>query len=129
MLDLGGPDRLHLMEAVNVRLKPGRILIPDLVIVGAIDVDDPVTEAPAVRLACEIISPGNAATDKMLKMHYYATAGIPWYLRVEQKTGVLRLHRLISRHYVEHAVTKPGETLSLTEPVNVTIDPAHLRAP
>jgi len=65
----------------------------------------------------------------MLKMHYYATAGIPWYLRVEQKTGVLRLHRLISRHYVEHAVAKPGETLSLTEPVNVTIDPAHLRAP
>ncbi|MFI7573466.1 hypothetical protein [Micromonospora sp. NPDC049497] len=41
----------------------------------------------------EIISPGNAATDKVLKMHYYAAAGIDWCLLVDQVTGALHLHR------------------------------------
>ncbi|MEH0938893.1 Uma2 family endonuclease [Micromonospora psammae] len=118
--------RLRVLEAVNVRLKPGRITIPDLVITGEIDFDEVNIEANDVRLVCEIISPSNAATDKVLKMHYYATAGIEWYLLVEQENGTLHLYRRQGRHYVEQSVAKVGETLELTEPVRATIRPEEL---
>ncbi|MEH0983367.1 Uma2 family endonuclease [Micromonospora sp. CPCC 205556] len=118
--------RLRVLEAVNVRLKPGRITIPDLVITGEIDFDEVNIEANDVRLVCEIISPSNAATDKVLKMHYYATAGIEWYLLVEQENGTLHLYRRQGRHYVEQSVAKVGETLELTEPVRATIRPKEL---
>lgn len=120
---------LHVLEAVNVRLRTGRIPIPDLVIVEDINFDELVVDAGAVRLVCEITSPSNAATDQVLKMHYYATAAIPWYLLVEQDTGTLRLHRLDGVHYVEHAIVKPGGVLRLTEPVTAEIRPEELLPP
>ena len=117
---------LHVLEAVNVRLRSGRIPIPDLVITGDIDFDELVIDGGAVKLVCEISSPSNASTDKVLKMHYYATARIPWYLLVEQDSGTLRLYRLDGSHYVEHAVAKAGDTLRLSEPVTAEINPADL---
>ncbi|GIJ80623.1 Endonuclease, Uma2 family (restriction endonuclease fold) [Micromonospora phaseoli] len=124
-----GPARdagLHVLEGVNVRLKPGRIPIPDLVITGPIDFDALNVEACDVRLVCEIISPSNAATDKVLKMHYYAAAGIEWYLLVEQATAALHLYRKRGAHYVVQSVTEPGAVLVLTEPVKATIRPEDL---
>ena len=117
---------LELLETVNVRLRPGRIPIPDLVVTEPIDFDEPMIEARDVRLVCEVISPGNAATDKVLKMHYYAAAGIEWYLLVEQETGTLHLYQRQGRHYREVSVTKPGSVLELTEPVRATVRPEDL---
>lgn len=117
---------LELLEGVNVRLKPGRIPIPDLVVTAAIDFDQPVIEATDVRLVCEVLSPSNAATDKVLKMHYYAAGGIEWYLLVEQENGTLHLYRRLGRHYREQSVTKPGEMLQMTQPVRATIRPEDL---
>lgn len=119
---------LTVHEAVNVRLEPGRIPIPDLVITEQINLQNPVIDAEAVLLVCEITSPSNAATDKVRKMEYYAGARIPWYLLVEQ-TGTLHLFRLNDSHYVEHSVTPYGEVLHLREPVEVDIDTAELRPP
>lgn len=120
---------LHVLEAVNVRLRPDRIPIPDLVITSDIDFDELIIDAAALVLACEIISPSNAATDRVLKMHYYAAAGIPWYLLIEQETGTLHLYRLTDGTYTEHSVTKAEEILQLTEPVVATISPAELLPP
>ncbi|MET8042939.1 Uma2 family endonuclease [Micromonospora sp. NPDC005215] len=117
---------LELLEAVNVRLRPGRIPIPDLVVTNAVDLDEPNIESADVRLVCEIISPSNASTDKVLKMHYYAAAGIEWYLLVEQRTGAMRLYQRRGGHYVETATAKRGEVLELTEPVRATIRPEDL---
>ncbi|WP_420115375.1 Uma2 family endonuclease [Micromonospora sp.] len=117
---------LRVLEAVNVRLKPGRITIPDLVVTGEIDFDEVYIEAHDVHLVCEIISPGNAATDKVLKMHYYASAGIEWYLLIEQQNGNLHLYRRHGRHYLEQTVAKVGESLELTEPVQVRLRPEDL---
>ncbi|SCL65607.1 Endonuclease, Uma2 family (restriction endonuclease fold) [Micromonospora citrea] len=117
---------LELLEAVNVRLRPDRIPIPDLVITGPIDLDDPWIDAADVKLVCEIISPGNAATDKVLKMHYYAAAGIEWYLLVEQETLTVHLYQWQGAHYAERSVTKAGEALELTEPVRATVRPEEL---
>jgi Uma2 family endonuclease len=119
---------LYAFEAVNVRLEPRRIVIPDLVITSHFDFAS-IGDAMDMRLVCEIISPSNASTDKVLKMHYYATAGIPWYLIVEQDTAALHLYKLAGTTYVEHSVTKVGEILELTDPIVATIDPADLMLP
>jgi Uma2 family endonuclease len=116
-------------EAVNVRLRQGRIPIPDLTITDVIDFDDPVIDAGSVKLVCEIVPPSNAAADKVLKMHYYAAAGIPWYLLVEQDTGALHLYELVGDKHTEHSVTRPGQVLHLTAPVDATIAPEELLPP
>jgi Uma2 family endonuclease len=120
---------LFVLEAVNVRLQPSRILIPDLVVTEPIDFDEPAIDATSVVLVCEIVSPSNAANDYVLKMSHYATAGIPWYLIVEQSTGNLRLFRLEHKHYIEHSITKMGDPLYLNDPVEVTIRPEDLLPP
>jgi hypothetical protein len=54
----------------------------------------------------------------------------PWteadYLALGETPDRLHLHRLEGRHYVEHSVTKPGDTLRLTEPVVAEISPEAL---
>jgi Uma2 family endonuclease len=117
---------LRVLQAVNVKLRPGRMPVPDLVITSDIDLRNPVVPADVIRLVCEIVSPSNAAADKVLKMHYYAAAGIEWYLLVEQETAALHLYRLDGTRYREHSVTRAGEVLRLTDPLTVEIDPALL---
>jgi Uma2 family endonuclease len=118
------PAGLSVVEAVNVRLRPGRIAIPDVVV--AHDDSQTVFEASEIELVVEVVPPGNAAADRVVKMQLYALAGIRWYMLAQENPAELRLFRLDGRHYVEHAVATEGQVLSLAEPFAVDLNPAHL---
>src|SRR3954471_10294618 len=58
-----GRADMNILAGVAVRLDPGRIAVPDLIVTGQIDLDTPVVEASAIKLVCEAVSPGTAAVD------------------------------------------------------------------
>jgi len=119
---------LRVYLAINLRLRPNRIPIPDLVMTTPIDVDKLVVDAASAVLVCEITSPSNAGHDRIMKMHYYAEAGIEWYLLVDPDTRALNLYRLEGKQYREYATGKPGMPLRMDAPVMVELDPDELLA-
>ncbi|MDT4993670.1 MAG: hypothetical protein QOH97_3562 [Actinoplanes sp.] len=99
-----GRQDMNILTSVAVRLDPGRIAVPDLIVTGQIDLDAPVVEAAEVRLVCEVVSPGSAAVDRAMKMYCYAAAGIPWYLLAEQEYNTLYSYVLSGGVYIQDSV-------------------------
>ncbi len=119
--------KFRVFSAVYVRLDAGRILVPDIVITSVVDGN--VVEARDVVLVGEVVSPGSAGTDRILKRLIYAAAGIGWYLLAEPGAAdsmTLRLLRLDGGHYIEYALAEDGETLTSDDPLPIAIETSAL---
>lgn len=127
-LDAVAPPGFEVLEAVNVRVARGRILIPDIAVFTNPGADLAVTDAADVAMVVEIGSRGSVVADRAVKPQLYAAAGIPHYLRIEiGATGpTVVAYRLRAGRYVEVARVEPGERLRLTEPFPVDLDLAEL---
>jgi len=99
-----GRQDMNILASVAVRLDPGRIAVPDLIVTGKIDLDAALVEACDVRLVCEVVSHGSAAVDRAMKMYCYAAAGIPWYLLAEQEYNALYSYVLSEGVYIQDSV-------------------------
>jgi Uma2 family endonuclease len=128
LLEAAAPDELEVVEAVNVRVGPSKLLIPDLLVTrrpGATAVYQP----EDVLLVVEVVSPSTTTTDRMIKPQLYAAAGIPWFLRVELEVPQppeLWLYRAVGSTYAEHAHASAGGSLKLTEPIDLRFEPTVL---
>lgn len=127
-LDARRPAGMEVLETINVRVGPGRILIPDIVIL-ATEIDDAtVVDASDVALVVEIVSQGSVAADRAIKPRLYAEAGIGTYVRIElqDRSPVATVLRLEGGAY--RPVGPAGVVLRLAEPFTADIDLAALLA-
>ena len=125
---VAGAD-VEVLEAVNVGLPGGKLLVPDVVVVAAGSVDEDTTRIPsgAVAGVVEIASPSTVSIDRAVKPALYAEAGIPVYWRVElHETAKIVVCTLRQRTYVTHATLTAGTKGRITRPYPVTLDPADL---
>jgi hypothetical protein len=110
---------------VPVRLSPDTIVVPHVVVADTSPTGE-VVDAAEVVLLGEVISPGSAALDLVLKTHLYATARIGWYLTAELEPLTVRLRRLQGERYFEHSVARDGETLTSSFPFPFALATARL---
>ena len=98
-------------DGLNVRLWPGHIRIPDVVIARS-GIDAVTFDAVDVLLIGEVTSPGNFRYDRIVKHRDYATAGIRFYLRVDLENGKeaveATLFELVDGEYREAARSVDG---------------------
>ncbi len=124
VFELATPKDVEVFEAVNLRVGPDRILIPDMLATRERG-DALVYQPDDALLVAEIVSPSTRSQDRVLKPALYAAAGIPWYLLVElDRDGGLELsmHRRSGDTYAEQGRARPGEVLRVEEP-EVDLDP------
>jgi Uma2 family endonuclease len=128
LLDDAAPGGFEVLGAVNVRVGRDRVLIPDIVVTNRLDEEITFFDAADIALVVEIASPSNATTDRVLKSHLYAAAGIETYLRVElgEHGPVLYEHRLAGSAYALVAEGGADNPLALVRPYPVEIDPGQL---
>jgi Uma2 family endonuclease len=117
------------LEAVNVALPGGKLLVPDVVVVDAAVVSETVTGLPsdAVRAVVEVVSPSIVSIDRAVKPVLYAEAGIPVYWRVELHGTPRIVACSLSRgRYVTRTTLDAGTVGRITRPFPVELDPADL---
>ncbi len=129
-LGRAAPSWLEVLEAVNVRVAPGRILIPDLVVVTNPGLDLTAWEPADVAMVVEIVSTGSVAADRAIKPQLYSAAGIEHYLRIElgNPSPSSTAYHMQRGQYVAITSSRPGEILCLVDPFPVDLDLAELAA-
>jgi Uma2 family endonuclease len=131
--DHGGPGGWWILTEVDVRLSPHDIVRPDLVgwrreRLGADPWDTlPIDVVP--DWICEVLSPGNAAHDRVTKRRLYARHRVPYYWLVDPQTRTLEALRLDGELWVETGSWGEGD-VARVEPFDaIELDVGRLFVP
>jgi Uma2 family endonuclease len=120
---------VEVLEAVNVGLPGGKLVVPDVVVVAAGAVDEATVRVPceAVLAVVEVVSPSTVSMDRAVKPVMYAEAAIPVYWRVELKDAPKIVVCALSRgRYVTRTTLAAGTRGRITRPFAVDLDPADM---
>lgn len=128
ILDQAVPESLEVLEAINVRLGSGRIIIPDVVVHSSVGTDGVFVPAEEVLMIVEIVSPSTKQIDRLLKPGLAAQARIQYYVLVEPDGPTVTMYELDSGSYREVATATGDKRLTVTDPFPLDFRPAELLA-
>ncbi|MEJ7730414.1 MAG: Uma2 family endonuclease [Polyangiaceae bacterium] len=100
----GGPGGWWILLEVDIRLSPHDIVRPDLAGWRRERLPEPWDTRPIEVVPdwiCEVISPSNAAHDRVTKRHLYAEHGVPFYWLVDPGSRTLEALRLVDGIWVD----------------------------
>jgi Uma2 family endonuclease len=120
---------VEVLEAVNVGLPGGKLVVPDVVVVAAEAVDGATVRVSheAVLAVVEVVSPSTVSMDRAVKPAMYAQAAIPVYWRVELQDGPKIVVGALSRgRYVTRTTLTAGTLGRIIRPFAVELDPADM---
>ncbi|GLW08547.1 hypothetical protein Misp01_36770 [Microtetraspora sp. NBRC 13810] len=131
-------DELAAITATGVLLDDSPGVIPDVIVVERQPIRDGarLISSGWVHLAVEIVSKSTTVTDRRVKPIKYAESGIPHFWRIEMLPFRGQMNRRLPVIYtyaldketgyqLTHQVAA-GETVELTDPFKLTLDPAKL---
>jgi len=131
-LETAAPAGLEVLDAINVRVGPTRILIPDIVVLRKAGLDKTVYDAADTLMVVEVASPSRPSIDRITKPAVYCKAGIPHYLLVESNDGAVSATAYAltpAGVYIENARSDEHCVLHLLQPFRLSIDLADARRP
>lgn len=128
LLDSALPTGLLVTDTVTLDLTAtGERYVPDLLVIQeeALDSDEWLFPAKDAELVVEIVSPSNAAQDRVVKVRGYAASGVPVYLLVDplERTVTLFTEPADGSYRAVHRVPF-GDPLPLPAPFTGTLDTA-----
>ncbi len=119
------PDGLEVTGPVALRLSPGRILVPDLVVTARPgDGDhgpDAVRDSAVALLVIDVVGRGNGVADRWFKPQLYAGSRIPYALLVDHDEPFAVANMLIGGRYHSYAQAETGGVLRLDEPFDLEL--------
>ncbi|WBC13056.1 Uma2 family endonuclease [Micromonospora sp. WMMA1998] len=106
LLDRQAPAGLLVGQDVGVSAKRSSYFVPDVFVAyeEALERGGAALAPADVLLVVEVVSPGNAGRDLVLKRHEYGVAGIPHYWLAEPRKQTLTVLEHVGAGYREAAV-------------------------
>ncbi len=117
------PDGLEVSGPVALRLSPGRILVPDLIVAAPRTADeDEVRDSSVALVVIDVVGRGNGVADRWFKPQLYAGSRIPYAVLIDHDEPFGVGSMLIGGRYHEYAHAGAGQLLRLEEPFVLDLD-------
>jgi Uma2 family endonuclease len=123
-LDDSCPAEFQVTQAVEIRFSSRLSLIPDVLVATdqAAQRRSGCYAPHEVRMAVEIVSPSSTSMDRITKPALYASAGIPFYWRVETTNGlVVETFKIDPEHQTYRPVGTFTSVIATDEPWEINL--------